>query len=157
MLSFFAVRYSSNPLSKKCHFGHVGGADPNMIFILQRTARVTTCKSKERRIRSAMLACWLFGRSFLMAGLSQTLVLYWESLTSSLRLNWRGWSCPLWGRLQMVSSGWQQKVLPPEHGGNVSVTPHPRYTCTVTYPDFWCILLFYFILFYFLLFKYLLI
>ena len=27
----FAVRYSSNPLSKQCHFGHIGGADPNMI------------------------------------------------------------------------------------------------------------------------------
>jgi len=44
----FAVRYSSNPLSKKCHFGHVGGVDPNMIFIFQRTAPVTTGKSKER-------------------------------------------------------------------------------------------------------------
>ena len=43
----FAVRYSSNPLSKKCHFGHVGGADPNMIFVLQRIAPITTGKSKE--------------------------------------------------------------------------------------------------------------
>ena len=32
----FAVRYSLNPLSKKCHFGQVGGADTNMIFVLQR-------------------------------------------------------------------------------------------------------------------------
>jgi len=35
-----------------------------------------------------------------------------------------------------------------------AVTPHPRYTCTVTYPDFWSI---FFILFYLLLFEYLLI
>jgi len=47
----FVVRYSSNPLSKKCHIGHVGGADPNMIFVLQRTTPVTTGKSKERRSR----------------------------------------------------------------------------------------------------------
>ena len=43
----FAMRYSTNPLSKKCHFGFVGGVDPNMIFILQRTAPATTDKSKE--------------------------------------------------------------------------------------------------------------
>jgi len=43
------VRYSSNPLSKKCHFGHVGGADRNLTFVLQRTAPVTTSKSKERK------------------------------------------------------------------------------------------------------------
>ena len=43
------MQYSSNPLSKKCHFGYVGGADPNMIFVLQRTAPVTTGKSKEQR------------------------------------------------------------------------------------------------------------
>ena len=47
----FVVRYSSNPLSKKCHFGHVGGVDPNMIFVLQRTAPMITGKSKERRSR----------------------------------------------------------------------------------------------------------
>ena len=45
------MRYSSNPLSKKCHFGNVGGADRNLTFVLQRTARVTTGKSKERRER----------------------------------------------------------------------------------------------------------
>ena len=31
---FFIVRYSLNPLSKMCHFGHVGGADPNLMFEL---------------------------------------------------------------------------------------------------------------------------
>ena len=36
-------------MSKKCHFGHVSGADPNMVFVLQRTAPVITGKSKERR------------------------------------------------------------------------------------------------------------
>jgi len=45
----FVVPYSSNPLSKKCHFGHVGDTDPNLIFVLQKTAPVTTSKSKERR------------------------------------------------------------------------------------------------------------
>jgi len=34
----FAVRYSSNSLSKKCHFGHVGGADPNLTFVLPEAA-----------------------------------------------------------------------------------------------------------------------
>jgi len=48
---FFAVRYSSSPLSKKCHFGHVGGADRNLTFVLQKTAPVTTGKSKERKER----------------------------------------------------------------------------------------------------------
>jgi len=45
------VRYSSSPLSKKCHFGHVGGADRNLTFALQKTAPVTTGKSKERKER----------------------------------------------------------------------------------------------------------
>ena len=49
MLLSFAVRYSSNPLSKKCHFGHVGDADHNLTFVLQKTALVTTDKLKERR------------------------------------------------------------------------------------------------------------
>ena len=47
----YAVRYSSNPLSKKCHFGHVGGVDRDLTFVLQRTAPVTADKSKERRER----------------------------------------------------------------------------------------------------------
>ena len=46
---FFAVRYSSSPLSKKYHFGHIGGADRNLTFILQKIALVTTGKSKERK------------------------------------------------------------------------------------------------------------
>ena len=45
------MRYSSSPLSKKCHFGHVGGADRNLTFALQRTAPVTTDKSKEWKER----------------------------------------------------------------------------------------------------------
>ena len=55
------MRYSSNPLSKQYHYGHVGGADPNMIFVLQRTAPVTTSKSKKRwsQISNAsMLTLW---------------------------------------------------------------------------------------------------
>jgi len=49
----YAVRYSSNPLSKKCHFGHVGGVDRDLTFVLQRTAPVTADKSKERREKLA--------------------------------------------------------------------------------------------------------
>ena len=45
------MRYSSSPLSKKCHFGHIGGADPNLTFVLSRTAPMTTGKSKERKDR----------------------------------------------------------------------------------------------------------
>jgi len=55
------VRYSSNPLSKKCHFGHVGGADRNLTFVLQKTAPVTTSKSKERKERiskASMVTLW---------------------------------------------------------------------------------------------------
>ena len=46
-----AVRYSSNPLSKKCYFGHVGGANPNLTFVLQKAAPVFALKSRERRDR----------------------------------------------------------------------------------------------------------
>jgi len=45
------VRYSSSPLSKKCQFEHVGGADRNLTFVLQKTIPVTTSKSKERKER----------------------------------------------------------------------------------------------------------
>ena len=45
------MRYFSIPLSKKCHFGHVGGTDRNLTFVLQETAPVTTGKSKERNER----------------------------------------------------------------------------------------------------------
>ena len=45
------MRYSSTPLSKKCHFGHIGGANLNLTFVLQKTALVTTGKSKERKNR----------------------------------------------------------------------------------------------------------
>ena len=45
------MRYSSSPLSKKCHFGHIGGADPNLTFALRKTAPVTTGKSKEHKDR----------------------------------------------------------------------------------------------------------
>ena len=38
-------------MSKKCHFGHVGGVDRNLTFVLQKTAPVTTGKSKKRKDR----------------------------------------------------------------------------------------------------------
>ena len=45
------MHYSSNPLSKKCHFGHVGGADLNLTFVLQKTTPVFALKSRERQDR----------------------------------------------------------------------------------------------------------
>ena len=45
------MRYSSNFLSKKFHFGHVGDANPNLTFVLQRTAPVFALKSRECRDR----------------------------------------------------------------------------------------------------------
>ena len=47
----YAVRYSSDPLSKRRHFGHVGGIDRDLTFVLQRTVPVTADKSQERRER----------------------------------------------------------------------------------------------------------
>ena len=45
----------------KCHFGHVGGADRNLTFVLQKIAPVTTGKSKERKERiskTSMVTLW---------------------------------------------------------------------------------------------------
>ena len=47
----FAVRYSSNSLSKKCHFGHMGDANLNIIFSLQKTAPMFIGKSWERQTK----------------------------------------------------------------------------------------------------------
>ena len=47
----FAVPHSSAPLSKKCHFGYVGGADRDLTFTLQRTVPVTADRSQERKKR----------------------------------------------------------------------------------------------------------
>ena len=57
----FVVRYSSNPMSKKCHFGHIGGADLNIMFVLWRTAPVFALKSREHRNRlssPSILTLW---------------------------------------------------------------------------------------------------
>ena len=53
----FVVRYSSNSLSKKCHFGHIGGAVPNLTFVLQKATPVFALKSREVEIGSATLVC----------------------------------------------------------------------------------------------------
>ena len=53
----FVVRYSSNPLSKMCHFGHVGGADLNLTFVLQEATPVFSLKLRERQDRPATLVC----------------------------------------------------------------------------------------------------
>jgi len=57
----FVVRYFSNFLSKKCYFGHVGGADPNLTFVLQEAAPLFALKSRERQDRfnnPSMLTFW---------------------------------------------------------------------------------------------------
>ena len=38
-VSLFAVRYTSGPLSKRCHFGHMSGVDPSFTFDLQKTTQ----------------------------------------------------------------------------------------------------------------------
>jgi len=47
----FAVPHPSAPLAKKRHFGHVGGADRDLAFVLQRTVPVTADRSQERKKR----------------------------------------------------------------------------------------------------------
>ena len=46
---FFAVGYSLNPLTKRNHFGHIGGVDPNFLFSLQKTVLAFTSTNEERQ------------------------------------------------------------------------------------------------------------
>jgi len=48
---FFVVRYSLNLLSKRHHFGHVGGPDPNVIFSLWKIAPSFTGRDREWQAR----------------------------------------------------------------------------------------------------------
>jgi len=48
---FFAVRYSSNPLAKRHHFGHVGGPDSDIVSSLRRTISAFTGKNRERQTK----------------------------------------------------------------------------------------------------------
>jgi len=46
---------------QKCYFGHVGGADPNLTFMLQEATPVFALKSRERQDRHnnpSMLTFW---------------------------------------------------------------------------------------------------
>ena len=43
----FAVRYVSNPLTKKNHFGLVSGVDPNLLFSLRKTIPAFTSTNEE--------------------------------------------------------------------------------------------------------------
>ena len=47
----FAVRYSSNLLTKRNHFGHIGGVDFNLLFSLQKTIPAFTRTNEERQAR----------------------------------------------------------------------------------------------------------
>jgi len=46
---FFAVRYSSNLLTKRHHFGYIGGPDPNVLFSLYKTAPAFTGTNRKRQ------------------------------------------------------------------------------------------------------------
>ena len=51
VLFFFTLRYSLNPLSKRQHFGHIGGPDANVIFSLWKTTPAFTGTNEERQAR----------------------------------------------------------------------------------------------------------
>ena len=51
MFFFFTVRHSADLLSKRLHFGHIGGSDPNVLFSLQKMEPVFTEKNQERQAR----------------------------------------------------------------------------------------------------------
>jgi len=58
---FYSAIFFELSGQKKCHFGHVGGADPNLTFVLQEAAPVFALKSRERRDRlsnPSMLTFW---------------------------------------------------------------------------------------------------
>jgi len=47
----FVVRYSSNPLIKRNHFGHIGSADPNFLFSLRKPVSAFTGSNEEQQAR----------------------------------------------------------------------------------------------------------
>jgi len=56
----FAVRYSSNPLTKRNHFGHVGGVEPNLLFSLQNTVPAFTGTNEEHQAHLTKGAAFTF-------------------------------------------------------------------------------------------------
>ena len=48
---FLAVRYSLNPLTKRNHFGHIGGVDPNFLVSLRKTVSAFIGMNGERQAR----------------------------------------------------------------------------------------------------------
>ena len=64
---FFAVRYSSNPLAKRRHFGHVGGPDSDAVSKLNKTVPAFTGKSQERRAKLSQANSQVL-RSLIMDG-----------------------------------------------------------------------------------------
>ena len=48
---FFAVRYILILLAKRCHFGHVGGPDPDIISVLSRTVLAFIGKNREQQTK----------------------------------------------------------------------------------------------------------
>jgi len=55
------VRYASNRLTKRNHFGHIGGVDLNLLFSLRKTIPAFTGTNEERQARltkGVSLRCW---------------------------------------------------------------------------------------------------
>jgi len=67
-----------------CHFGHIGGADLNLTFVIQRTASVTIGKSKERKDRISKASMLTIQKIISMGYLSRIPALCLENLASSL-------------------------------------------------------------------------
>jgi len=70
LLLFFAVRYLLNPLIKRNHFGHIGSANPNVLFSLRKTSLVFTWTNEECQARLTRGLLWLCEGSSRMGGLS---------------------------------------------------------------------------------------
>ena len=45
------MRYASNPLTKRNHFGHIGGVDPNLLFNLRKIVTAFSGTNEERQTR----------------------------------------------------------------------------------------------------------
>ena len=117
------MRYSSNPLAKSHHFGHMGGLDLNIVSSLRRIVLAFTGKNRKWQTK-----------------LSQaSLLTLWELITDGrFELNVRTllrkpdffirgfyqWGCrgDVWRQLQMVSSA--LSFLPLGHGEDVFVVIH---------------------------------
>jgi len=52
------VRYSSNPLTKRNHFDHIGSVDFNLLFSLRKKIHVTNKERQARLIKGTASTLW---------------------------------------------------------------------------------------------------